>query len=217
MTLQKSIYKVYKKTFLTSIKWLFSYSTIEDHFVEKFVSEMLELSYTQTIKEAQAVMMKKQGITVLANAELVFINCAAEEYQGFDRLKSELQSILAVLEKLGVKELKNITCVKENIFRIDKDRIKSNLSESFLATTLFNESFASNPIFADSRDGIQFVVTRSFSDSVKESRIQMLVTVSWNVSLSISFAVSKLVDIDRVSYDAWSYVVSDGVKQIMEG
>jgi len=216
MALQNSPYKVYKKTFLSSVRWLFSYSAEEENFVERFIPIMKGLSYSLEGKESKAVMMKKQGLVVLANAELVFINCAVNVYKGFDALRPELLSILASLEKLGVQELKSINCVKENVFSINKEKAKSKLTESLFSRVLFNESFAVNPIFAESRDGIQAVVTRSFSDTVSESVMKLLVTAGWSTELPMVAASDKLHEIDKVSYDAWSFVVSEGVKKIME-
>lgn len=215
MALRITPYKVYKRTFLSSVRWLFGYTTEKENFVDRFISEMKMLSFTVLGKEAKAVMMKKQGITVLANAEVLFINCSADVYKGFETLRPEIQSFLAVLEKLDVQEIKNISCVKENLFKVDKDKIKS-LTESQFASILFQEILASQPFYADSRDGIQTIVTRSFSDSVTESTIQMLVTVSWGTELSLSAATDKLGELDKASYDVWAMTISEGVKQIME-
>lgn len=215
MALQFSPYKVYNRTFLSSVRWLFGYTAEEENFVERFIREMERLSFAVLGKEAKAVMMKKQGITVLANSEVLFINCSSDVYKGFETLRPEIQSFLAVLERLGVQEIKNINCVKENLFKVDKDRIKS-LSESQFANILFKENLASQPFYADSRDGIQAIVTRSFSDSVTESTMQMLVTVSWGIELSLSAATDKLMEIDKASYDVWTMTISEGVKQVME-
>jgi hypothetical protein len=216
MALKISPYKVYKKTFLSSVRWLFSYSAEEESFVDRFIHIMEGLSFGLEGKESKAVMMKKQGLVVLANAELLFINCAVNVYKGFNALKPELLSILTSLERLGVQELKSMNCVKENVFSIDKEKAKSKLTESLIASILFKESFAVNPIFADSRDGIQAVVTRSYSDTVSESVMKLLVTAGWTSELPMVAAADKLQEIDKVSYDAWSFVVSDGVKKIME-
>ena len=217
MALEMSPYKVYKKTFLSSVRWLFSYSAEEKDFVDRFIPTLESLSYELDGKETKAVKMKKPGIVVLANAELVFVNCAVNVYKGFDVLKLELISILAALEKLGVQEIKAINCVKENVFSIDRAKAKSKLTESLFASVLFTEAFAANPVFADSRDGIQAVVTRSFSDTVSESVMRLLVAAGWSSELPTTAAADKLQEIDKVSYDAWSSVVSDGVKKIMEG
>lgn len=216
MALKMSPYKVYKRTFLKSVRWIFSYQAEEDKFVERFVEKMKSLSFNVVGQETKAVMMKKQGIMVLANAQLLFINCAADVYKGFDVLRPELLSLLAVLEGLGVQEIKNLNCVKENSFTIDKAKVKTNLTESLFASILFKDFLASNPLFTDSRDGIQAIVTRSFSDSVKEAVMQMLVTVSWGNELPLSVAADKLEEMDKVSYDAWAFVISDGLKQLME-
>ena len=215
MALQFSPYKVYNRTFLSSVRWLFGYTAEEENFVERFISEMERLSFAVLGKEAKAVMMKKQGITVLANSEVLFINCSSDVYKGFETLRPEIQSFLAVLERLGVQEIKNINCVKENLFKVEKEKIKS-LSESQFASILFKENFASQPFYADSRDGIQAIVTRSFSDSVTESTMQMLVTVSWGIELSLPAATDKLMEIDKASYDVWTMTISEGVKQVME-
>ncbi len=159
--------------------------------------------------------MKKHGITVLANAEVLFVNCSADVYKGFETLRPEIQSILAVLERLGVQEIKTINCVKENLFKVDREKIKS-LSESQFASILFKENLASQPYYVDSRDGIHAIVTRNFSDSVTEASMQMLVTVSWGTELPLSAATDKLMEIDKVSYDAWVMTISEGVKQVME-
>lgn len=216
MALKMSPYRVYQKTFLSSVRWLFSYSAEEKDFVDRLIPTMEELSYGVDVREPKAVMMKKQGIVILANAELVFVNCAVNVYKGFEALRPELVSILAALEKLGVQEVKAINCVKENVFSIDKEKAKSKLTESLFAGVLFSEAFAANPFFADSRDGIQAVVTRSFSDTVSESVMKLLVTAGWSSELPMTVAADKLQEIDKVSYDAWSFVVSEGVKKIME-
>ena len=209
-------YKVYNKTFLNSVRWLFGYTAKEDGFVNCFITEMKALSYKEYATETNAVMLKKQGITVLANAQLVFINCAPDVYTGFEALKPELSAILAVLERLGVVEINNITCVKDNVFAFDKGKLKTYPSEDLIANILFKDSLTTNPIYADSRDGIRVIVTRSFSDTVKEAVMQMLVTVSWGTELSLSATVDKIGEIDKVSYDAWSSFISDGVIKIME-
>lgn len=216
MALQMSPYKVYNRTFLKSVRWLFSYQTDDDNFVKRFIDEMNNLSYEVSGKEPKAVMMKKQGIMVLANAELLFINYSADVYKGFYDIKQELHSLLAILEKLGVQEIISINCVKENNFTLDKGKLKTTITESQLASILFKDIFATNPLYVDSRDGIQAIVTRSFSDSVTESTMKLLVTVTWAAELPLSAAVDKLEGIDRVSYDAWTSVVSDGLKQLME-
>lgn len=216
MALKMSPYRVYKKTFLSSVRWLFSYSAEEKDFVDRLVPTMEALSYGVDVRETKAVMMKKQGIVILANAELLFVNCAVNVYKGFEALRPELVALLAALEKLGVQEVKAINCVKENVFSIDKEKAKSKLTESLFAGVLFSEAFAANPFFADSRAGIQAVVTRSFSDTVSESVMKLLVTAGWNSELPMTVASDKLQEIDKVSYDAWSFVVSEGVKKIME-
>ena len=215
MALQISPYKVYNRTFLSSVRWLLGYTTEEENFVERFITEMESLSFSVFGKEAKAVMMKKHGITVLANAEVLFVNCSADVYKGFETLRPEIQSILAVLERLGVQEIKTINCVKENLFKVDREKIKS-LSESQFASILFKENLASQPYYVDSRDGIHAIVTRNFSDSVTEASMQMLVTVSWGTELPLSAATDKLMEIDKVSYDAWVMTISEGVKQVME-
>lgn len=217
MALERSPYKVYEKTFLSSVRWLFSYLAEEKGFVDKLIPTLEGLSYELDGKETKAVKMKKPGIVVLANAELVFVNCAVNVYKGFDALRPELVSILAALEKLGVQEIKAINCVKENVFSIDRIKAKSKLTESLIASVLFTETFASNPVFATSRDGIQAVVTRSYSETVSESVMRLLVAAGWSSELLTTAATDKLQEIDKVSYDAWSFVVSEGVKKIMEG
>lgn len=216
MALKIFEYKVYKRTFLKSVRWLFSYKAQEDKFVKRFVEEMKALSFGVVGKETKAVMMKKQGIMVLANSELLFVNCATDVYQGFNAIRSELISLLRVLEKLGIQEIQYINCVKENSYTIDKSKLKTGLTESQFANILFTDSFAAKPPYVDSRDGIQVLVTRSFSDSITESAMQLLVTVSWGAELPLSAASDKLEQIDKVSYDAWSSVVSDELKQFME-
>lgn len=217
MALEMYPYQVYKRTFLTSVRWLFSYSTKEDGFVERFISEMKSLSYEEGSREANAVMMKKRGVTVLANSQILFFNCSAEVYKGFETMKGELQKLLIVLDKLDVKEIKLTTCVKENIYRLDKTKVKSSPNESQLAEVLFKSNFVSNPVFTESREDIQVFVTRSFSDSISESKMQLLISVYLTKELQLSTVAERLRDIDKASYDAWSSVVSEGLKRIMEG
>ena len=216
MALKIFEYKVYKRTFLKSVRWLFSYKAEEDKFVKRFVEEMKALSFWEVRKETKAVMMKKQGIMVLANAELLFVNCATDVYQGFNVIRSELISLLKILEKLGIQEIKYINCVKENSYTIDKSKLKTGLTESQFADILFTDSFAAKPPYVESRDGIQVLVTRSFSDSITESSMQLLVTVYWGADLPLSAASDKLEQMDKASYDAWSSVISDELKQLME-
>lgn len=217
MALEMSSYKVYKKTFLSSVRWLFSYSANEEGFVERFVNEMTSLSFEKSVEESKAVMMKKPGITVLANAELVFINCAVDVYQGFEAVKTELKNILVALNKLGVQEIKNTTCVKENLYRVDKTKVRSTVTDSQFSEILFNSNFAANPFFAETRDNIQVIATRSFSDSITEAKMQLLITAGLAVELPLEVVAERLQEIDKASYDAWSFVVSEGLKRIMEG
>lgn len=217
MALEMSSYKVYKKTFLTSVRWLFAYSAKEDGFIEHFIHEMELLSYEEGSTEARAVMMKKRGITVLANAQIIFINCATDVYMGFEEMRQELQGILVVLDKLGIKEIKTSTCVKENVYKLDKAKVKTNLTEAQFAEVLFKDGFVSNPLYVDSREDIQIIVSRSFTDSLTEAKMQLLVSAYFTKELQLSVLSEKLPEIDKASYDAWSSVVSDGVKRIMEG
>ena len=216
MALKIFEYKVYKRTFLKSVRWLFSYKAEEDKFVDRFVEEMKSLSFEEVGKETKAVMMKKQGIMVLANAELLFVNCATDVYQGFNAIRSELISLLRVLEKMGIQEITSINCVKENSYTIDKSKLKTGLTESQFANILFTDLFAAKPPYVDSRDGIQVLATRSFSDSITESTMQLLVTVTCGTELPLSAASDKLEQIDKASYDAWSSVISNELKQFME-
>ena len=181
-----------------------------------FSNEMSSLSFNEVSREETAVMVRKLGITVLANAEIVFINCAADVYQGFEAMKAELQTILVVLDKLGVTEIKNATCVKENVYKLEKAKVKSTLNESQFAGILFKKSFVANPVFTDSREDIRVMVTRNFSDSLTEAKMQLLVSAFLTSELPLSVLAEKLQEIDRASFDAWSAVISDGVKKIME-
>lgn len=216
MSLAAFDYKVYNRTYLNSVRWFFGYSFSENDFVKRFISLIQEGGFEVVKEEEKALMVKKQGVTILANSELLILNISADSYRGFEILKPELLNVLSVLERLSIKELNTITCSKENIYQVKKTELKKDLTENIFAGVLFKGELLLKPFFMDTRDGFNVVVSRMYTDSVLEAKMQLLVSVFASPKMPISMVFGKLSEVDRVSYDAFMTVISDGLIKIME-
>ena len=216
MTQQIPTYKVYNRTFLNAVRWLFGYSAKEEHFVDSFKGKMITIGYEAGESDGKAVILKKSGISVLANNDLIFINCSPETYNGFDNLKPELQSILGVLESMGIQELNSITCSKENLYKVEKALLKKSITEQLFTNILFKGDLLNKNMIADTRDGVNCLITRSYSESLSEIKMQMLVNVLCISKTPLSAVYKQMTMMDRLSYDVWSSYVSDAIIKIME-
>ena len=216
MSLPTNNYRLFNRTFLNSVRWFFSYQTNEDLFVERFRSIMESLGYQSGSIEPKAIMMKKSGLSIVANGQLLLLNCSADSYKGFEVLRKELRDIFSVLEKLGITELINVTCSKENVYTVNKDLIKKPLTEALMVNSLFKGELLKNPIYVDSRDNLHVVANRTYTDSLLEAKMQLVVSVFVSYNSSLSFVWDKLDEIDKVSFDAFVSVISDGLISVME-
>ena len=216
MTQQIPTYKVFNRTFLSSVRWLFGYSAKGEHFVDAFKEQMLSVGYEAGESDGKAVIMKKSGIGVLANNNLIFINCSPETYKGFDNLKLELKAILGVLDSLGIHELNSITCSKENLYKVEKALLKKSITEQIFTSILFKGDLLNKSMIAETRDGVNCLTTRSYSETLNEVKMQLLVTVLCMSKIPLSAVYEQMTMMDRLSFEVWSSYVSDAIIKIME-
>ncbi len=214
--------QTFKKSYLKRIQCVLTFEKTEwTDELKKKANDLLkgngfdlkatgDLSMVQGIRNATVVILTDKGM---------MINTDKIDYGGFDDYKVFLSEIMIpLLTMSGVKTITTCIFQKSNSYKINKGKVKMELTKEQVLSTLFTPLLTEANVPVGVMENEYFYTSQyKYEDKEETIIIELIISSMKLYEQSTEGFVERLEIVNQRMYDFWYESVSEKVRKSMEG
>ena len=214
--------QTFKKSYLKRIQCVLTFEKTEwTDELKKKANDLLkgngfdlkatgDLSMVQGIRNATVVILTDKGM---------MINTDKIDYGGFDDYKIFLSEIMIpLLTMSGVKTITTCIFQKSNSYKINKGKVKMELTKEQVLSTLFTPLLTEANVPVGVMENEYFYTSQyKYEDKEETIIIELIISSMKLYEQSTEGFVERLEIVNQRMYDFWYESVSEKVRKSMEG